>query len=101
MGGYRSLPFDSHRFLVGGSGHGRRRAEHLRGSGGSGSSSGASRGGESGTAATASGGATQRDAAVERAAGGHVVAGPAAEEAGVCAAAVQVQRARARAYLLM
>jgi hypothetical protein len=57
-GGYRSLPFDSHRFPVGGSGHGRRRAEQLGGSGGSGgsgSSRGASRGGESGAAATASG----------------------------------------------
>jgi hypothetical protein len=44
-GGYRSLPFDSHRFLVGGSGHGRRRAEQFGGSGGSGGSHRASRGG--------------------------------------------------------
>ena len=35
----------SHRFLVGGSGHGRRRAEQLGGSGGSGGSHGASHGG--------------------------------------------------------
>ena len=47
------------------------------------------------------------DPAVERAAGGHEVAGPAvqgqryAKDASVCAAAVQVQRARVRAYLLM
>ena len=43
----------------------------------------------------------QRDAAVEWAADGPEVAGPAAEEAGACAAAVQVQRTRVRAYLLM
>ena len=49
----------SHRFLAGGSGHGRRRAEQLGGSGGS---RGASRGGESGAAATASGAAAWRSA---------------------------------------
>ena len=43
----------------------------------------------------------QRDAAVEWAADGPEVAGPAAEEAGACAAAVQVQRTRVRAYLVV
>ena len=79
-GGYRSLPFDSHRFLVGGSGLCRCSTEQLGGSGGSGGSSGASRGGAGGAAATASGGADAARRGRERAAGGHDVAGPAAKE---------------------
>ena len=79
-GGYRSLPFDSHRFLVGGSGLCRSSTEQLGGSGGSGGSSGASRGGAGGAAATASCGADAARRGRERAAGGHDVAGPAAKE---------------------
>ena len=41
------------------------------------------------------------EAAVERATAGHKAAGAAATRAGACATAVKVQRARARAFLLM
>ena len=88
----------------GGSGHGRRRAEQLSGSGGnggSGGSCGASRGGESGSAATASGRCESAEAAVERATAGREAVGAAATRAGTCATAMKEQRARARSFLLM
>ena len=53
-------------------------------------------------AATASGRCEcRREAAVERATAGREAAGATATRAGACATAVKVQRARARAFLLM
>ena len=103
-GGYRSLPFDSHRFLVDGSSNGGRQ---LRSSAAAAAAAANAAPQAALTAArrrrseqwyaAARGGATT----VERAAGGRETAGAAAEKAGECVAAVQVQCARVRACLLM
>ena len=93
--------FDSHRCQVGGGERGGRSTEQFGDRGVRGGNGGASGGDDSGAAATASRGAMRPHAAIDRAAAGCEAAVPAAELAGACAAAVQVQRGRVRAYLLM